>query len=136
MPVKSLESAHVRGVQYIPAKDGWQVTHSGKYLGFFKKQQEAIACKASKLNISAAELRRKASQPQAAGSKEEPRRFKNVTPIASGWQAHKWEDGKLIYLGFAASDNAAAAMVEEHTGKQVSILFNSPSLSLPPYPVP
>ena len=136
MSAVSMESDHVRGVHYITAKHGYQVTHAGKYLGFFKDIADALACKAAEMKISVTELRKKASQHNAMKEKSEtPRKFKNIIRVANGWQAHKWQDGKLVYLGFATSDTQAAAIVANHTGNDQHIPFSStpcpPPLSPP-----
>ena len=123
----SRESAPVRGVQYVVAKNGWQVTHKGKYMGFFKKLDDANACKAAEMGTTVAQLqKRDAQRNDARGTNEKPRKYKNIIRISNGWQAHKWENGKLTYLGFATSDVEAAALVEKHTGLHQQTSFCPP----------
>ena len=124
-----MKSSGVRGVQRVGAKDGWQVTHAGKYLGFFKNLEDAIACKAAKLNITPRELQKRQSQHKPARD-EAPRKYKNIIRVANGWQAHKWENGKLIYLGCASTDVEAADIVAKHTGCMIESISHTSSIWL------
>jgi len=134
----------IRGINWLPAKSAWQVTHKGKYVGVFvlgelegqaakKKWLQAVAAKAAASGVSKAEFLREATrshqksqqsehsrQSEQSEQTEQSRRFKGVTVLRGQYMAQNTTTRE--YIGTFATALEAARAVADEAGVGVNTL--------------